>query len=382
MTKWKLTYQVKRLLMLMLAWELLFWVAIFLFFEFGLLVTSSGKGALIFQTEEQLFWLWLLVPVAGVFVYNLMQREQISTLFTTKNGTIVFKGEVTTSAFIPYFLFRNALVFLIFAMAQPAFGTKKVAGTTQSMELVISLDISNSMNTYDIDPSISRLNIAKRAINELINKLGGEKMGISVFAGEASTILPLTLDYYAAKLFVNDIETNMMSNQGTNIKAALEDARAMFSEDKKLSKAVILVTDGENHDEDPSEVLKAYREQGIQLAILGIGTAKGGLVPADPERPERGYKKTAIGESVHSKLNASMLKQLADEAGGIAIISESAFPDLRSIMTKLSQMKRENVAGVDFEVKEQRYQWPLMVSILFFMAYFLWVANAFYLKRK
>lgn len=372
-----MTYQLKRLLSLMIVWEIIFWVLFYLLIRSGSFLSGEKGNLFAFQEPEQLYWLWLILPVAGLFLYSIYRNEKLYQYTGKKVRSTIFKPVETRKSFISYFLFRNALACLVIALAQPAFGTKKVAGTIQSMELVVCLDVSNSMNTRDIDPKISRLNIAKRALSELINKLGGEKIGISIFASDAYTQLPLTLDYYAAKMYVNDIETNMISSQGTNIRNALENAYSMFSENKKMSKAVILVTDGENHDEDPAEILKKYKEEGIQLAVLGIGTRKGGLVPVDPEFPERGYKRTAMGITVQSKLNPQFLTRIAEEGGGIAVISEEAYPDLRGLLKKITQLKREKTEGLEFDVKEQRYQIPLAISLICFTAYLLWTGTYF-----
>lgn len=371
MTKQKITYQLRRLVILIFVWELIFWSLFFAVFQSGSIFKSNNSSFFSFQEPKNLGWFWLIGVVIALFLFNVYQSEKIYQNTGNKIRLTIFKSSSYSKSFFSFFLFRNALAFLIIAMAQPAFGKKKVTGTVQSMELVISLDISNSMNVKDIDKSVSRLDISKRAVNELINKLGGEKLGISVFAGEAYTQLPLTLDYYAAKMFVSEIETNMISKQGTNIKNALENAYSLFTEDDKMSKAVILITDGENHEESPSEIIKTYKDKGIQLAVLGIGTKNGGLIPIDPSRPEKGYKRNALGVTIQSKLNPQFIQEIATEAGGVAMISDNAYPDLRGLLKQIAKMKRATTTGMDFEVEEQRYQIPLALSILFFIGYFL-----------
>lgn len=371
MIKQRMTYQMKRFITLIVVWEVLFWLIFGAIINSSKLLTKDAHSFFSFQEPHQLQWLWLILPIALIFLYNSYKTTQIPLFSGSKVKTTILKTNSSTKSFLSYFFFRNALVFLIIALAQPAFGKKKVAGTIQSMELVICLDVSNSMNTKDIDRNYSRLAIAKRSINELINKLSGEKIGISIFANDAFTQLPLTLDYYGAKLFVNEIETNMMTNQGTNIKSALENAYSMFTENDKMSKAVVLITDGENHETDPSSILKQYQEKNIQLAVLGIGTRTGGLVPEDPERPEKGFKKDAMGVSVQSKLNPQFIQQLASQAGGIAMISENAYPDLKKLLKQIAQMQRVQTNGMDFEVEEQRYQLPLALAILSFMCFYL-----------
>ncbi len=369
----------KKLLSLVIAWELIFWVLFYFLVKSSDFLSSGNGSFFVFQEPQKLYWLWLILLIIGVFIFNIYRNERIYKNVGAKTKLTVFQPIKTNKSFLSYFLFRNAVVFLIIAMAQPAFGTKKVAGTIQSMELVICLDISNSMNTKDVDSKISRLGIAKRAINELINKLGGEKIGISIFANDAFTQLPLTLDYYAAKMYVNDIETKMISSQGTNIKNALENSYSMFSENKKMSKAIILVTDGENHDENPKEILDKIKTEGIQLAVLGIGTKNGGLVPLDPDFPEKGYRKNALGVSVQSKLNTSFISQIASDGGGISIINDDGYPDLRTLLKKITQMKREKTEGLEFDVKEQRYQLPLAISLICFITYLIWTGT--YFKR-
>lgn len=379
-----MTYSFKRLVSLVIVWEIIFWVLAIGLMRSGRWIGSTPSNELLFQAPHMLNWLWLILVVAGLFLYNNYRNEQLYLRAGDVMRKTIFKPLGNSKAFISYFLFRNAIVLLIIAMAQPAFGKKKVAGTVQSMELVICLDVSNSMNACDVDPSISRLGIAKRAINELINKLGGEKIGISIFANDAYTQLPLTMDYYAAKMYVSDIETSMISGQGTNIKHALENAYSMFSNVKDMSKAVILVTDGENHDENPSAILTKLKDEGIQLAILGVGTKKGGLIPLYPGEPERGYKRSATGVTVHSKLNPEFLHQLALEGGGVAIVSETAYPDLKGLLKKITQMKRVQTDGMDFEVHEQRYQLPLAISLVCFLLYFMWSSSFYkqFLLRK
>jgi Ca-activated chloride channel family protein len=254
---------------------------------------------------------------------------------------------------------------LVFALAQPFLGTKKVNATMQSMELAICLDVSNSMNACDIDPKTSRLEIAKRALNQLINSLHGEKIGVVVFAGGSLIQLPLTSDYGAAKLFVNEIKTDMLSGQGTNVASALEACKEVFSE-QKTSKAVMLVTDGENHEVNPSKLLKEMHQKGIQLAILGIGTQQGGRIPLDADRPELGYKLGMNGKTVTTKVNPSFIRSMANKARGFATISQDPFPDLNALLTQINQMKRSKVKEIELEALDNRYQFPLFVALICF----------------
>jgi Ca-activated chloride channel family protein len=237
-----------------------------------------------------------------------------------------------------FFMLRTAFVFLIFALAQPIFGRKKVKGTMKSMELVVCLDVSNSMNTCDIE-STSRLEVAKRSLNALIGTLAGEKIGLCLFAGNSYVQLPLTTDYSAAKLFIEDVNTNAVSRQGTNIPDALSTAISMFTKEK-LTKAILVVTDGENHEEENASVYEDIIENEIQVCALGIGTELGGPIPEDPFNPQNGFRKDAFGQNVVSRMNPAFVKQIASKTNGYAMITSEPYPDLQTILTQINQMKR------------------------------------------
>jgi Ca-activated chloride channel family protein len=321
-----------------------------------------------FKNEGALWLFMLLLPIVGIYLFNLQSTNKIATGTNPNLQKLVLTPVNSIHSFLRFFLYRNTFAFLVLALAQPVFGTKKVSGTLESMELVVCLDISNSMNTKDISKDLSRLEISKRAIIQMVNNLHGEKIGISLFAGSAFVQLPLTTDYNAAKLFISDITTGMISSQGTNIAAALETSRDMFSE-QKTSKAIILVTDGENHETDPRSILASIKEKSIALSILGIGTTSGGPVPVNPDRPELGYKTSSTGMTVVSKINPSLLRSLASQGGGSATISNSEFPDLRELLTEINQMKRTKLRDLQFDMKENRYRVPLFAALLFWLLY-------------
>ena len=366
------SYKVRWIVSGIIIWEVVFWILYYVLLAALGLFSKGGSGErLIYKQPEVIYALGLLLPIVGIFLYNILQNNKIAGNARSKTARSFLQPVSSLSAFVKYLLFRNAFVLLVIAMAQPVFGSKKVAGTAQSLELVIALDVSNSMNTRDISDDISRLDISKRAITQLINSLGGEKIGISLFANSAFVQLPITSDYGAAKLFIQDIESNMISSQGTNIRAAVEVSQAMFSKEK-TTKAIILITDGENHEENPTEALAKLREENIQLCVLGIGTESGGLVPKNPKRPELGYKTDALGKTIVSKLNRSFIKQIAQKGGGTATISNDEFPNLSALLTQISQMKRTKIDNFEFDIKQERYQVPLLISILFWLAYLLW----------
>ena len=376
MDKGRYTYKIKWILGAILLWEILFWVIsfallIFMGYRSGTLICDQ----LAFKFEEKLYYLYALIPLIMSFIWFLKwKNKRLEKLGSQKLLSYLVSPINSPRVFLSFFFFRNALVFTIISVAQPVFGSKKVSATMESMELVLAIDVSNSMNVKDIDPQTSRLEIVKRAMTQLINNLHGEKIGISVFAGGAYMQLPLTVDYGAAKMYIQEINTDMLSNQGTNIAAALEISQQMFSKEK-VGKAILLVTDGENHEGGLDEPIAKLKESKITLAVLGVGTAQGGLIPNDPEKPEFGYKTDAKGQAIVSKLNQAMINQIAKKADGFSTICSSSYPNLLEVLEQLNQVKRSKVETVQMDVKENWYQIPLVFAlvswIVFHFIYFM-----------
>ena len=376
MNKSKYTYQIGLVFTGILIWEFIFWLFFFLIlYLFGFLENNTSGDHLGFK-YPLLLWLNVLVfPLGFLFYKNLLKTNKIAKNIEPKLHHYFLVPISNFQTFIRFFLFRNTIVFLIVTLALPIYGNKKVVGSAESMELVVAVDISNSMNTKDIDKDFSRLEISKRALVQLINNLHGERLGITVFAGSAYVQLPLTNDYYAAKMFINEIQTNMISNQGTNIAQALYTSFGMFSK-LKTTKGIILVTDGENHEENPKTILDKIVESNIQLCVLGLGSMEGGLIPNHPNRPELGYKSDDYGRSIVSKVNKRFISEIASKANGFSIVSASPFPNLTDLLAQINRMKRTKMDGLEFNVKESKYQIPLIIAMFFWMIYILSGSNS------
>lgn len=361
MTKSALTYRLNWIVPAIVIVELLLLVCFDRSESFFKLLSSGDDVTYVHRENYHLYWYTLLLPILFLF-YAWRYNKKLSG-FDHELLKNIFSPVSSSLFFLRFFLARLTLFFLIITLMQPAFGKKKTSGTKEALELVVCIDISNSMNVRDISKEQSRLDITKRALNQLVNQLHGERIGICIFANSAYVQLPITRDYGAAKLFLEDIETNMISNQGTNIKAALEIASEMFSPER-TGKGILLITDGENHEEDPTKIFKTLQEKKIDVMIMGIGTEQGGLVPNDPNRPELGYKKSAMGGAVHSKLNKSYLNKLASKAGTDLMIADDEFPDLTDLLTQINHLKRVKIDNLEFEIKEEQYQIPLLTALI------------------
>jgi Ca-activated chloride channel family protein len=261
-------------------------------------------------------------------------------------------------------------------MANPLLGKVKQSTKAENLELVVCLDVSNSMNVKDIDGT-TRLEVAKRALTQLVNQMTGERIGICVFAGSAFVQLPLTMDYHAAKLFIQEIQSDMISAQGTNISEALSISDKMFTQ-LKTSKGILLVTDGEDHEGLGDTIVSSLTDKKVEIAILGIGTEKGGPVPVDIEKPGLGNKQTDNREMVISKLNPDFIKKLATDLNGTAIVTSEPFPNVNQVLTEINQMKRGNSRNLEIEINESWYQIPLLFVLI---SYALWVLS-YWFKSK
>ncbi|TNE55433.1 MAG: VWA domain-containing protein [Bacteroidetes bacterium] len=371
-------YALRKIALGVILWELLFW-SLFgsLMWMLGYWSTGASDASLGFKFPEKLRYLIVLIPMILSFLWLIRKKNtQFEGMGNERVRASLIRPLNSSKAFWSFVLIRNVVVFVILAAAQPVFGTKKVNATMEDMELVLAIDISNSMNTADIDPKMSRLEIVKRALSQLVNTLHGEKIGIVVFAGGAYTQLPLTSDYGAVKMYLKEVETDMLSNQGTNIAAALGQAGVMFSQEK-TGKAILLITDGEDHEGGLDEAIKQVKEKGVSLAVMGVGTSKGGLIPRVPGRPERGYKTDRTGNTIVSRMDAAMVRKIASDAGGFSIICDTPYPNLLRIQDRFKQSQRKIVRGHRMEVKENWYQLPLFFALLCWLLF-----HALFLLRK
>ncbi len=364
MTKQLSTYQ--HLVRLLLISEGIWWFLVVICST----VLPFGQWGMHLLYPEMLS-LWIIIPVfAGLtwFQWHWKSRiyQQYSGFGSTRMLWVKFEP---VKAFLHYFLLRSTFFFIVLAMAQPVSGSRKVNGSKRVLDLVICLDISNSMNTKDMgNGSVSRLTAAKQAIGELLNQLKGERIAVVVFANDAYTQLPLTMDYGAAKLFVPDIETSMITDQGTNIGMALKVAQEQFK-DTESGKAILVITDGEDHEDLWKKQLAELKRKHVELAYLGLGSAKGGLIPNNPYDISEGYKREN-GQAVVSRLDRKSLERMAAESGSVLVVSNSAFPNIYDIAANYKNSKNKQVLKVEFNVDKNYFYIPAILALLCMICYF------------
>lgn len=355
-----------RLMKLLLLSEGIWWAIILIGYA---LLPIDHWGVKLLHPE--MLGLWIVIPILAVvswiqWRWKARIYQEYSGYGSTRMLWVKFEP---IKAFLHYFLLRSTYFFVVLAMAQPVAGSKKVNGSKRVLDLVICLDISNSMNTKDMGGTeVSRLTAAKQAIGELLNQLKGERIAVVVFANDAYTQLPLTMDYGAAKLFVPDIETSMISDQGTNIGRALEVAQEQFK-DTESGKAILVITDGEDHEALWKKQLDELKKKHVELAYLGLGSTKGGLIPNNPYDLSDGYKREN-GQAVVSKIDKKGLTKMASESGSILVTSDSPFPNIYDIATNYKNTKNKQVMKVEFKVDKNYFYVPTILALLCMICYF------------
>ena len=322
--------------------------------------------------NPQYLWLLTLIPLFVVlFACVAAQRRRRLARFGNPDTLAELMPEVSNGRVVlKFILFCGAVALVVLAAARPQFGSKLREEKARGVEMMLVVDVSNSMLAEDFEPN--RLERTKYAINRLFDGLKQDRVGLIVFAGEPRVQLPITSDYRMAKAFARRIAPSQVSVQGTAIGKALEQALLSFSgeTDEKRSRAIILITDGENHDDDAVAVAKRAAEQGIRIYTIGIGTPEGAPIEIDGE-----FIRDEQGEMVVSKLNEEMLAQIADETGGAYVRATKQDIGLDEIVRSINEMEQSELSTVRFEEFNEQYQYLLIAALVLLVAEFFLLAR-------
>jgi Ca-activated chloride channel family protein len=320
---------------------------------------------------ENAYYLFGLAGIAVfVLLYLLLGRWKQKALKKFGDQNVISKlmpNVSTTGPLLKFIALMVALAFIIIAIARPQTGSKLEKGKHKGVELMILLDVSNSMLAQDIKPS--RLERAKQAITKLIDKLENDKIGLIIFAGKPYTQLPITTDYAAAKMFISTVTTDMVPTQGTAIGAAIETAEKSFNiSDKTKNKAIIVISDGENHEDDAVEAAKTAAENGIYVHTIGMGLPEGSPIPIVTKNGETtGFKQDADGKTVVTKLNESMLQEIATAGKGIYVRANNTEVGLNKIMDEIDKMEKKEYDAKVYSDYEDQFQFFIGLALLFML---------------
>ena len=316
--------------------------------------------------NPELLYLLALVPVAIIgYIWAVVSRRRALARFgnaaTVRDLTI---GVSSARNHLKFTLFLAALTLVIFAVARPQFGSKLREEKSEGVEIMIAVDVSNSMLAEDFEPS--RLERTKYAIDKLFEGLQQERVGVIVFAGEAKVQLPITSDYRMAQSFTKRISPNLVSEQGTSIGKALSMAMLSFAKDSDRSQAVILITDGETHDSNALEVAKQAAEHGVKIFTIGIGTPEGA-----PIRIGGDFIRDEKGEMVVSKLNETMLEEIASTTDAAYVRASKQSIGLEEIVRKINEMEKGELSTLRFEEYNEQFHYLLWIALALLLVEFL-----------
>ncbi|MDR1056567.1 MAG: VWA domain-containing protein [Prevotellaceae bacterium] len=309
------------------------------------------------------FLLWLIIP-ALLLVFGFVMSRKHKAL--KKFGNIGTMRQLMPLAshyrgWFKIIIICVAILFFVLALARPQIGVSMREVKLRGAEVIIALDVSNSMLATDFQPN--RLERAKMAISRLVDGLKGDRIGLIVFAGDAYVQLPVTTDYVSAKVFLNSITPNIVSKQGTDMAKAIELAIRSFSIQSEKSRALILITDGENHEGDPIAAATLANEQGISVHTVGIGQTSGA-----PIKLKSGdMLKDRDGNIVVSKLDEITLQRVAVAGGGTYTLATPADLGLSKLMQKIQEMDKQEMSSVQFKEYEELYMYPLFVALILLM---------------
>jgi Ca-activated chloride channel family protein len=263
-----------------------------------------------------------------------------------------------------FLLVRHGLGLAVVAAAGPQFGTRMEEVKAEGIDVVVAMDVSNSMSCQDLKPD--RMEVARRAMARLIDRLQGDRLGIVVFAGEAYAQLPITSDRAAAKLFLNTIGTHSVGTQGTSIGAAIELAQRSFDPEGGGGRAIIVITDGENHEDDAEGAAQRAAADGIVVHTVGMGTPQGGPIPIKRGREVVGFRKDRAGNTVVTRLDEDMLRRIAAAGGGSYVRATERDSGLEQLVEELRTLEpgSQVATGYRFTAHEDRFQYPLGLAIL------------------
>ena len=317
-----------------------------------------------FANPDYLYLLLILPLLVGLFLYaNYIRRQRLK-----KYGDPVLLEELmpTVSKYRPnlkFWILFVAIALVIVMLARPQFGSKMETVKRSGVEAVIALDISTSMLAEDVAPS--RLEKAKKMISRLVDTFNNDKVGMIVFAGEAFTQLPITSDYISAKMFLESITPSLITTQGTDIGAAIRLAMKSFTPNEGVGRAIVVITDGENHEGGALEAAKEAAEKNMQVFILGIGSPEGSPIPV--ERGSNDFRRDKDGNVIVTRLNEQMCQEIAKAGNGLYIRvdnSNSAERMLNNEIGKLAKSDVESQIFTEFDEQFEGLAWLVLILLV------------------
>jgi Ca-activated chloride channel family protein len=326
-----------------------------------------------FANPEYLYFLIVIPILFGLYlISSYIKKRRLAEFGNFELIRQLMPGVSFRRGWIKLIFVLTALTFIVFGLAGPQFGSKLTESKRKGIELIIALDVSNSMMAQDIQPN--RLERAKQAISRLVDQLSNDRVGLIVFAGDAYVQLPVTNDYTSAKMFLSSIGTGMVPKQGTAIGSAINLAASSFSPQEETSKVIIVISDGENHEDDPIEAAKRAAEKGIVIHSIGIGSPQGAPIPTGAGRQD--FLKDRDENVVVTRLDEDILSKVAITGGGKYIRATNTQIGLIPLFEEINRMERAEFNEKVYSEYNDQFQY------LFGIALFLLVFDLLILERR
>jgi Ca-activated chloride channel family protein len=330
-----------------------------------------------FQLEEKVwFWILLVIPVI-ILLFAMLQFWKYRTQKRFSNPKLLKRLSPNQSLFksiLKIIVLCLAIACFAIALVNPKIGTKLETVKRQGVDIVFAVDVSKSMLAEDVAPN--RLEKSKQLVTQIINNLASDRVGIIAYAGKAFPQLPITTDYASAKMFLNNMNTDMLSSQGTAINEAIELAKTYYDNEEQTNRVLIIISDGEDHSEVASNIAEEASDEGIRIFTIGVGDVKGGRIPIKRNGVLLNYKKDNQGETVITKLNEETLKDIAEEANGAYINGNNTADVIKEIKDILNTMDKTEFESKEFADFKDQFQWFLGFGFFFFFL------DIFFLERK
>ena len=313
-----------------------------------------------YELEEKgyLMLLFIIPVLVVVFLYLQFWKRKKQREFGDLD--LVKKLSPNKSVFKPAFKFTLvllALVALIIGLVNPKIGTKMETVKREGIDIVFAVDVSKSMLAEDIAPN--RLDKSKQLVSQIINELGSDRIGIVAYAGSAFPVLPITTDYGVAKMFLQSMNTDMVSSQGTSLDDAIKLASTFFDKDQKTSKLVILISDGEDHSEGAQSAAAEANKLGMKIITIGIGTEKGGPIPLKKNGIVQSFKRDNNNEVVTTKLNQESLREIAKATKGGYVYGGNTKEVLEYVKKALDNIEKTEFEATQMADFQSQFQWFL-----------------------
>lgn len=317
--------------------------------------------------EKTYFWFLLAIPVIVLlFALIVFWRRRTQKKFADKELlNKLSPNRSTAKSFYKVVLLSLAIASFSVALVNPKFGTKMETVKREGVDVVFAVDVSKSMLAEDIAPN--RLEKSKQLVTQIINNLASDRVGIIAYAGSAFPQLPITTDYAAAKMFLQNMNTDMLSSQGTATREAIELATTYFNDEDQTNRVLFLISDGEDHEGEIEEIAKQAAREGIKIVTIGVGTEKGGPIPQKMNGIVQSYKKDNQGETVITRLNEETLKEIASAANGQYISGRVTNKVVDEVTQILQNMDKKEFESQQIAEYKSQFQWFVALGLLFLL---------------